>query len=183
MQLKPCKFVCCRGFEGDTYAAARRAAEAEPLNAAARNAAGLAAESRGDHAAAQAAYSAAAALLDTGTRGTTVHDQAQAPLHQGQDAEGNKQTIPGDQLPMSPDLHAVLCTAAEAQCQATGCRTQMFVCLPHQGGRSRGQGSRQRALKRHMTRRGGMHTARSSTQRAPPREPGWRPRQWPSTGA
>lgn len=62
----------CRGLDGATYAAARRAAEAEPLNAAVQNAAGLAAEARGDHAAAHAAYSSAAALLQSGSRGVPL---------------------------------------------------------------------------------------------------------------
>lgn len=62
-------FMYGRGFDGAAYAAACRAAAAKPLNAAAQNAHGLATEARGDFTVAQAAYSAAAQLLQSSSRG------------------------------------------------------------------------------------------------------------------
>ena len=52
-----------RGLEGAVYAAARKAADLQPLNPAALNTLGLACEARGDFAGAVRAYQAALQLL------------------------------------------------------------------------------------------------------------------------
>lgn len=63
-----------RDLGGGVYAAARRAAEGEPLNAAALNAAGLAAEARGDLSSAAAAFRSAA-QLSAAPRGVRILSQ------------------------------------------------------------------------------------------------------------